>query len=78
MPPFVAFSPARQHQRVLHEFDHHMYLLMAAGSDKAGRSIPAPGRGALTVGRQVASKHPLPILDVAAYRSRQLSFRRTL
>lgn len=45
-------------------------------SDKAGRSIPAPGRGSLTVARQVPSKHPLPILDLK-YRSRQLSFRRS-
>jgi fatty acid synthase subunit alpha len=30
----------------------------------------------LTVAREVPSKHPLPILDVA-YRSRQLTFRRT-
>ena len=44
-------------------------------SDKAERSVPAPGKGALTVAREVPSKHPLPILDVA-YRSRQLSFRR--
>ncbi|KDQ57051.1 hypothetical protein JAAARDRAFT_35647 [Jaapia argillacea MUCL 33604] len=47
----------------------------ATSTDKAGRSVPAPGRGALTVAREVPSKHPLPILDVA-YRSRQLSFRR--
>jgi len=45
-------------------------------SDKAGRSIPAPSRGALTVAREVPSKYPLPLLDVA-YRSRQLAFRRT-
>lgn len=38
--------------------------------------MPAPGRGALTVAREVPSKHPLPILDIA-YRSRQLSFRRS-
>ena len=44
-------------------------------SDKAGRSVPAPGKGALTVAREVPSTHPLPILDVA-YRSRQLTFRR--
>jgi fatty acid synthase subunit alpha len=37
--------------------------------------VPAPGRGALTIAREVASKHPLPILDLA-YRSRQLAFRR--
>lgn len=45
-------------------------------SDKAGRSVPAPGRGALTVAREVHSKHPMAILDIA-YRSRQLNFRRT-
>jgi hypothetical protein len=44
-------------------------------SDKAGRSVPAPGKGALSVAREVPSKHPMPILDVA-YRSRQLAFRR--
>ena len=44
-------------------------------SDKAGRSVPAPGRGALSIAREVHTKHPLPILDVA-YRARQLSFRR--
>ncbi|KAK7463431.1 fatty acid synthase alpha subunit Lsd1 [Stygiomarasmius scandens] len=48
----------------------------STSTDKAGRSIPAPGRGALTVAREVPSKHPLPILDLA-YRSRQLAFRRT-
>lgn len=45
-------------------------------SDKAGRSVPAPGRGALTIAREVPSKYPMPILDVA-YRRRQLEFRRT-
>jgi fatty acid synthase subunit alpha, fungi type len=44
-------------------------------SDKAGRSVPAPGRGALTVAREVPSNHPVSLLDVA-YRSRQLAFRR--
>ncbi|KAF8071859.1 fatty acid synthase [Lyophyllum atratum] len=48
----------------------------STSTDKAGRSVPAPGKGALSVAREVPSKHPLPILDVA-YRSRQLSFRRT-
>jgi fatty acid synthase subunit alpha, fungi type len=43
--------------------------------DKAGRSIPAPGRGALTVAREVPTNNPPLLLDVA-YRSRQLSFRR--
>jgi fatty acid synthase subunit alpha, fungi type len=50
-------------------------LLNSIYSDKAGRSVPAPGKGALTVAREVPSPHPLPILDVA-YRSRQLAFRR--
>jgi fatty acid synthase subunit beta len=50
-------------------------LLNPMYSDKAGRSVPAPGKGALTVAREVPSTHPLPILDVA-YRSRQLTFRR--
>ncbi|KAJ7762020.1 fatty acid synthase [Mycena maculata] len=48
----------------------------STSTDKAGRSIPAPGLGPLTVAREVSSKHPLPILDLA-YRSRQLAFRRT-
>jgi fatty acid synthase subunit alpha, fungi type len=45
-------------------------------SDKAGRSVPAPGRGALTVAREVPSSHPVPLLDIA-YRSRQIAFRRS-
>ncbi|KAF8199703.1 fatty acid synthase [Pholiota molesta] len=48
----------------------------STSTDKAGRSVPAPGRGALTVAREIKTKHPLPILDIA-YRSRQLSFRRS-
>ncbi|KAJ6624064.1 fatty acid synthase [Mycena sp. CBHHK59/15] len=48
----------------------------STSTDKAGRSIPAPGLGPLTIAREVSSKHPLPILDLA-YRSRQLAFRRT-
>lgn len=51
------------------------YELTFSCSDKAGRSVPAPGRGALSIAREVHTKHPLPILDVA-YRARQLSFRR--
>ncbi|KAI6024835.1 hypothetical protein BKA83DRAFT_685883 [Pisolithus microcarpus] len=41
----------------------------------AGRSIPAPGRGALTIARELPSKYPLPSLSVD-YRSRQITFRR--
>ena len=44
-------------------------------TDKAGRSVPAPGRGALTIAKEVPSKHPQPILNID-YRRRQLTFRR--
>lgn len=44
-------------------------------SDKAGRSIPAPGRGALSVARELPSNYPLPSLGLD-YRARQISFRR--
>lgn len=37
--------------------------------------MPAPGRGALTIAREVPSNHDLPMLNLA-YRSRQLTFRR--
>ncbi|EIW84299.1 fatty acid synthase [Coniophora puteana RWD-64-598 SS2] len=47
----------------------------STSTDKAGRSIPAPGRGALTVARELPSKYPLPTLDLG-YRSRQVAFRR--
>ncbi|GBE87869.1 fatty acid synthase [Sparassis crispa] len=48
----------------------------STSTDKAGRSVPAPGRGALSIAREVPSKHPLPMLDLV-YRSRQLAFRRS-
>lgn len=44
-------------------------------TDKAGRSIPAPGRGVLSVAREVPSASPSRTLDVK-YRHRQLAFRR--
>ncbi|KIJ66907.1 hypothetical protein HYDPIDRAFT_174219 [Hydnomerulius pinastri MD-312] len=47
----------------------------STSTDKAGRSIPAPGRGALSVARELPSKHPLPSLSLD-YRSRQIAFRR--
>ncbi|GAA5980800.1 hypothetical protein JCM11641_002656 [Rhodosporidiobolus odoratus] len=47
----------------------------ATATDKAGRSIPAPGRGVMGTAREIPSKYPSPILDVA-YRRRQLEFRR--
>ncbi len=53
-----------------------MHFSHAPRRDKAGRSVPAPGRGALSIAREVPSKHPLPILSLD-YRVRQLSFRRS-
>jgi fatty acid synthase subunit beta len=47
----------------------------STSTDKAGRSIPAPGRGALSVARELPSKYPLPSLSLD-YRSRQIAFRR--
>ncbi|GAA5924777.1 hypothetical protein JCM1841_004145 [Sporobolomyces salmonicolor] len=47
----------------------------ATATDKAGRSIPAPGRGVMGTAREIPSKYPSPILGVA-YRRRQLEFRR--
>jgi fatty acid synthase subunit alpha len=44
-------------------------------TDKAGRSIPAPGRGVLSTAREIVTKEPLPLLDIK-YRARQLAFRR--
>ncbi|KAG1722460.1 hypothetical protein EDD22DRAFT_1022676 [Suillus occidentalis] len=32
----------------------------STSTDKAGRSIPAPDRGALSVARELSSKYPLP------------------
>ncbi|KAK4046934.1 fatty acid synthase alpha subunit Lsd1 [Microbotryomycetes sp. JL201] len=47
----------------------------ATATDKAGRSIPAPGLGVMGTARQVNVKYPTHTLDVA-YRRRQLEFRR--
>ena len=45
-------------------------------TDKAGRSIPAPGVGILGSAREIKSvKSPSLVLDVK-YRQRQLAFRR--
>ncbi|KAK0494883.1 hypothetical protein EDD18DRAFT_287138 [Armillaria luteobubalina] len=45
----------------------------SASTDKAGRSVPAPGRGVLNIAKEVPSKHPLPLLDIN-YRRRHLRF----
>ncbi|KIO16925.1 hypothetical protein M407DRAFT_12583 [Tulasnella calospora MUT 4182] len=47
----------------------------STSTDKAGRSIPAPGRGVLTIGRETAPASALPTLEID-YRVRQLKFRR--
>ena len=47
----------------------------STSTDKAGRSIPAPGRGVLTIARETSHSSTLPTLDMG-YRVRQLSFRR--
>ncbi|KAI0033531.1 fatty acid synthase [Vararia minispora EC-137] len=47
----------------------------STSSDKAGRSIPAPGSGPLSVARSIPSKGLMPRLDLA-YRARQIAFRR--
>jgi fatty acid synthase subunit alpha, fungi type len=70
----VASSPSHPHRR---EFTLPLTDLPVSVvcSDKAGRSFPAPGRGALSIAREVHSKHPSPLLDIG-YRARQVSFRR--
>ena len=47
----------------------------STATDKAGRSIPAPGLGVMGTARQVAAKYPTNSLDIT-YRRRQLEFRR--
>jgi 3-oxoacyl-(acyl-carrier-protein) synthase len=47
----------------------------STSTDKAGRSIPAPGRGVLSVAREITPKQSLRVLDID-YRGRQLAFRR--
>jgi 3-oxoacyl-(acyl-carrier-protein) synthase len=47
----------------------------STATDKAGRSIPAPGRGILGTGREITPKYPVRTLDLD-YRRRQLDFRR--
>ena len=47
----------------------------ATATDKAGRSIPAPGLGILSTARQLSTKNPSIILNLE-YRKRQLAFRR--
>jgi fatty acid synthase subunit alpha len=44
-------------------------------TDKAGRSIPAPGQGILSTAREITPKEALPLLDIK-YRARQMTFRR--
>ena len=57
------------------EPDASLLSFTSTSTDKAGRSVPAPGRGALSIAREVKSEQPLPILNLE-YRARQLAFRR--
>ncbi|KAM5350426.1 hypothetical protein ACJ41O_006931 [Fusarium nematophilum] len=50
------------------------YANMAA--DKAGRSVPAPGKGVLTNARELSTSVPSPLLDLN-YRRRLLKLRRS-
>ncbi|OLL25716.1 Fatty acid synthase subunit alpha [Neolecta irregularis DAH-3] len=55
-----------------------IYAVIAMSStatDKAGRSVPAPGQGILTTAREQSSKFPSPLLDIN-YRRRQLDLRK--
>src|SRR5260370_36729413 len=52
---------------------HSIIAFTSTSTDKAGCSVPAPGKGILTIGRQVNSKSDIPIL-VLPYRSCQLTF----
>ncbi|KAF8525925.1 hypothetical protein BU17DRAFT_74311 [Hysterangium stoloniferum] len=54
---------------------HAIVAFTSTSTDKAGRSVPAPGRGVLTIGREASESHAAPILDLG-YRARQLAFRR--
>lgn len=47
----------------------------ATATDKAGRSVPAPGKGVLSTARQVPSIKESLLLNID-YRKRQLEFRR--
>lgn len=53
---------------------HGVLALTRTASDKAGRSLPAPGRGILTTSREVHSKFDPPFMDIE-YRRRCISLR---
>ncbi|RKF59343.1 Fatty acid synthase subunit alpha [Erysiphe neolycopersici] len=49
--------------------------LTATATDKIGRSIPAPGKGVLTIARENPGNYPSPLLDIK-YRRRQIELRK--
>nr|BAB62032.1 fatty acid synthase alpha-subunit [Schizosaccharomyces pombe] len=55
---------------------HGIVGYVSTAMDKQGRSVPAPGQGILTGAREIATKTPLPIVDLK-FRSRQLQRRRS-
>ncbi|KAH8924677.1 hypothetical protein BT69DRAFT_1308121 [Atractiella rhizophila] len=54
---------------------HGVVAYTATATDKAGRSIPAPGKGVLGSAREAPAKYSSQILQLS-YRRRQLEFRR--
>lgn len=55
--------------RIMKLTRHHLFR------DKAGRSVPAPGQGVVSIAREAPEMQPSPMIDIA-YRSRQMAFRR--
>ena len=54
---------------------HGIIALTHTASDKIGRSVPAPGKGLLTIAREVKSKLPSALLKMA-YRQRNMQLRK--
>jgi len=54
---------------------HGVIALTATASDKISRSVPAPGKGLLTVVRELPNTYTPPLLDIK-YRKRRLELRK--
>jgi fatty acid synthase subunit alpha, fungi type len=54
---------------------HSIIALTHTASDKIGRSVPAPGKGLLTIVSEAQTKLPVPMLNLA-YRRRNLQIRK--
>jgi fatty acid synthase subunit alpha, fungi type len=55
---------------------HGVIALTTTASDKINRSVPAPGKGLLTVVRELPSTYTPPLLDIK-YRKRRLELRKS-